>query len=240
MARFSSFLLALATVTASVNAQSSSSICRGDEITIDMSDPSAARPLVYVLDYTKDQLPNGVTLNRRTGIISGVIRDTGFQNRYNVGVIGTDPTTQGTYESIATIISEWCQGTRVSRFLLLDTDTNKIVRVVNDGDTIDLGCMGGFSIEAETFSEFAREAQSEGDLTARVKFTLDGKSIRTEKAFPFLLGGDVDGDYIDYSIAPGRHTLTATPYNPSGAVGKNLTITFTIVGDNHSQAPKGV
>lgn len=234
MAKFSSLLLTLALFTCQVTGERPPN-CFGDEVTIDLSNPSAVRPLIYTLDKTQDSLPPGLALDRRTGVVSGVLRDTGFQNAYNISVIGTDPTDSSVnYEDLwhvsTRIKSEWCTGSRVSRFLLINTDTNKIVRVVHDGDEIDLGChQGGFSMEVETFCEFSREAQSEGDLTSRVDFTLDGSHVSTETTFPYALGGNVNGKYIEFPIKAGEHVLTATPYNPSGDKGFQKTITFTIL-----------
>jgi Putative Ig domain len=219
------------------------SFCFGDEVTIDLSNPSAVKPLIYTLDKThdKNRLPPGLSLDRRTGVVSGVLRDVGFQNTYQISVIGTDPTDdESTWEATKHMSSEWCTGSRISRFLLINTDTNKIVRVVRNGDTIDLDCLltgGGFSMEVETFCEFAREAQSEGDLTSRVDFTLDGKHVSTATTFPYTLGGhDGNGNYLEFpNISAGQHVLTAMPYNPSGDKGFQKTITFTIVRKSNMQ-----
>ena len=209
-------------------------VCRGDEVTIDLSDPTASKPLIYTLDTSKgnNELPPGLTLGSRSGVLNGVVRDSGFSNTYNINVVGTDPTARGgdQYRGSAVLRVDWCLGARVSRFFLVDAVSNKIVRVVNDGDTIKLGCeVGAFNMEVETFTEIAREAQSEGDLTAKVTFELDGKVVRTESAFPFTLGGDVGGNYRKFPIQSGKHRLTATPFNLSGLKGEPKTIIFTIV-----------
>jgi hypothetical protein len=218
--------------------------CFGDEVTIDFSNPSpTGKPLIYTLDRGVT-LPPGLVLGRRTGIVTGVLRDTGFQNTYNITVIGTDPTDSttlydGLYRSTTLVTSMWCTGARISRFVLVTPNTNKVTRVVKDGESIHLACLGGgggFNMEVETFTEFPREAQSEGDLTVRVDFVLDEKFVRTERSFPYALGGDVKGKYLEFPIQPGKHTLTATPYNPSGIKGFAKTISFTIIQQQGADA----
>lgn len=205
-------------------------VCRGDEITLDLSDPNNPRPRIYTLDTVNfDPLPRTLSLNRRTGVINGIVRDTGFRNVYNIGVIATDPVNQQTVIRDAKIQVDWCQGARVSRFWLVDTDTNSPVRVLNNGDTVSLSSLGGFSIEVETAAEIATEAQSEGDLTTKVTFTLDGRTIRTESYWPYALGGDIAGDYHEFPIKLGEHRLEATPYNSSRERGESVEIIFYIV-----------
>lgn len=269
MTRFTSLLLASLVLFASSSSAQQEVTgqrppdCFGDEVTIDFSNslPNTRRsaPLLYTLERGAT-LPPGLVLDRRTGIVTGVLRDKGFQNVYNITVVGTDPTDPATpydrlHRSSAVVTSAWCTGARISRFLLVPTPTttttrthnnnnnNKVIptttRSIHNGDTIHLGCGGGveyggggggFNLEVETFSEFSREAQSEGDLTGHVEFVLDGRLVRTERAFPFALGGfDVNRGFLDFGISPGQHTLTAIPYNPSGHEGFSKTITFTIV-----------
>ena len=204
-------------------------VCRGEEITVDLSDPLAKRPKVYSLDTSMDALPSTVSLNRRTGVMNGLVRDAGFRNVYKIGVIGTDPVNQQSARAVTMIQVDWCQGTRVSRFYLVDTKTDSVLRVLNDGDTVNLGCLGGFGVEAETFAEIATEAQSEGELTHKVKFVLDGRGIRTESAFPYTLGGDNAGDYFPFLISAGEHRLKAIPYNSNGEQGVPKEIVFTVV-----------
>lgn len=205
-------------------------VCRGDEITVNLASKTSSRPLIYTLDPTYDALPQTLSLNRRTGVISGIVRDSGFRNVYNIGIIGTDPTNQDSVYAQTKIQVDWCQGARVSRFWLVNTDTNTVVRVLNDGDTVSLGCLdGGFSIEVETMAEIATEAQSEGDLTDSIKFRLDGRLVRTEDYWPYALGGDNQGDYHEFPISLGEHRLEAIPYNASREKGLAMEIVFNIV-----------
>lgn len=89
--------------------------------------------------------------------------------------------------------------------------------------------MGGFSVEVETGSEIATEAQSEGDLTDKVALKLDGQTIRTEGFYPYVLGGDIRGNYNTFPIELGEHRLEAIPYNSSGDRGVSKEIVFTVV-----------
>lgn len=203
-------------------------VCRGDEINVDMSVPGA-RPRIYEVDRTLDALPKSLTLNRRTGVLNGIVRDTGFRNVYSIGVIATDPVNQDTQHRSVEVTVDWCQGTRVSRFWLVDTETNLPVRVLNEGDTVNLAHLGGFSVDVETYAEIATEAQSEGDLTDKVTFKLDGQRIRTEGYWPYALGGDNAGDYHPFPITLGEHRLEAIPFNASGDEGVFKEIFFTVV-----------
>lgn len=221
------FLLWLSTMVLAID-NDFIQVCRGDEITVDLSVPNA-RPRIYEVDRTKDALPKNLSLNRRTGVINGIVRDTGFRNTYNIGVIGTDPVNQQSIFSSTTIQVDWCQGTRVSRFWLVDTVTDKPVRVLNNGDIVSLKCLGGFSVEVETYAEIATEAQSEGDLTDKVTFRVDGKTIRTEQLWPYALGGDNGGNYHPFPIQLGEHRLEAIPYNANREQGVSKEIVFTVV-----------
>ena len=222
MVKLFSLLLTLCLVACQARDDEVVTVCVGDEVNIDLSDPSSSKPLIYILQTFGgyDDLPPGLTLGRRSGVISGVASDPGSSMNYTLRVDGDDPTKSGTYTASVELSVKTCQGSRVSRFFLVDTVTDKIVRVVEDGDVIDLECeVGGFSMEAETYI-----------LPKKVSFQMDGNFIRTESVFPYALGGDTSGDYNSVEIAKGTHDLTATPFDAStGAVGEPKTISFTIV-----------
>jgi hypothetical protein len=210
-------------------------VCRGDEITVDFAPANASRrPRIYEIDRTLGPFPKSLTLNRRTGILNGIVRDSGFRNVYNLGVIITDPVSQDTTHQTVEITVDWCQGSRVSRFWVVDTDTNMPIRVLRNGDVVNLAHLGGFSVDVETYAEIATEAQSEGDLTDKVTFKLNGETIRTEEYWPYSLGGDKDGNYFPFPITVGEHRLEAIPFNSSGEIGVSKEILFTVI-DGESQ-----
>ena len=111
----------------------------------------------------------------------------------------------------------------VTRLTLIDASTDKAIRALSDGETIDLAKDGDrLNVRADVAGE-----------VGSVRFAVDGKVVRTESTAPFALAGDRNGDYAAWDIGPGRHTLTATPYarpNGQGAAGKPLRLTVTVAG----------
>jgi hypothetical protein len=64
-----------------------------------------------------------------------------------------------------------------------------------------------------------------------VRFNYDGTSSVDNSGPPFSLGDDA-GDYRPFTLTPGTHVLTATPYhfdNGNGVGGVPLTIRFTVI-----------
>ena len=111
----------------------------------------------------------------------------------------------------------------VKSFTLINADTDRAIRVLADGATVDLAKDGpALSIRADVSGK-----------VGSVRFAVDGEVTKTESTAPYALAGDREGDYSPWRLGPGRHTLTATPYakaKAQGAAGKALRITFTIVG----------
>jgi hypothetical protein len=111
----------------------------------------------------------------------------------------------------------------VTRFVLVDADTDRDIAPLQDGATIDRRKVGG------TINVRADVSGSVGS----VRFQIDGRTVRTENVAPYALAGDNNGDYNAWSIGGGRHILTATPYSERGATGeagKALEVTVTIKG----------
>ena len=101
----------------------------------------------------------------------------------------------------------------VTGLTLIDAASDRPVRALKDGDTIDFGKNGRIlSIRADVSGR-----------VGSVRFALDGKTVQTESTAPFALAGDRNGDYGAWQPAAGRHTLVATPYAQSGARGSRLT-----------------
>jgi hypothetical protein len=75
-------------------------------------------------------------------------------------------------------------------------------------------------------------AQTAPERVGSVKFELNGKAFRVEDVAPYSLAGDVAGDYWPWTPAPGKYTLTVTPYasaKAAGGAGTPLSVTFEIV-----------
>ncbi len=116
-------------------------------------------------------------------------------------------------------------GGAASAFTLINADSDTPVpgfAPLTVGAVIDPGALGTYALTVRA------------DLVGvgSVRFTIDGRHERTENVAPYALSGDVGGDYAAWSLAPGQHTVTATPYsgaNGSGTAGQVRSVTFTIV-----------
>jgi len=115
----------------------------------------------------------------------------------------------------------------VSRFVLINADTDQDIGPISDGDVLVLGSLptANLAIRADTVPA----------TVGSVRFDLDGTvGFRTENAAPYALFGDGNGNYKAWTGVPlvAAHSLTATPFtNKSGGgiAGTPLTIAFEIV-----------
>jgi hypothetical protein len=115
----------------------------------------------------------------------------------------------------------------VTSFTLMNADTDAPVPghdPLADGARIELARLPSRGLNVR--------ANVSAGAVGSVRFALDGDArYHSENSAPFALAGDAGGDYGEWTPAPGRHTLTATPYaepNCGGAAGKALTIRFTV------------
>ena len=135
------------------------------------------------------------------------------------------------------------EGNIVTGFELYNSASNAPLRVLNNGDTVNLGIdcsgsMAGCNVRAVVPSP-------EGD-TQSVRLNLDGGPIppgpfRNENGAPYFLGGDTAGDvfdlpigqpYIGAGLTVGSHTVNATPFsdnNGGGTAGPAASVTFNVV-----------
>ena len=114
----------------------------------------------------------------------------------------------------------------VSGFVLINSNDNSDIRVLKDGDEINLYGMQttNLNLRADTIG-----------IVESVRFDLDGQSgFKTDSAMPYALGGEDKGDYyrVNRISNLGFHTVTATPFSENrgaGQEGKPMTVTFTVV-----------
>ncbi|MHC4251928.1 MAG: DUF5060 domain-containing protein, partial [Planctomycetota bacterium] len=116
----------------------------------------------------------------------------------------------------------------VTSFTLVNADTDAPVPghdPLKDGARLELG-------KLPTRRLNVRANVSRGAVGS-VRFSLDGeRAYHSENSAPYALAGDAGGDFGAWTPAPGRHTLTATPYiqaNCRGGEGTALTVRFTAV-----------
>ncbi|MEQ8789382.1 MAG: DUF5060 domain-containing protein [Pirellulaceae bacterium] len=121
-------------------------------------------------------------------------------------------------------------GGEVTRLTLVDAKTNRDVGSLENGAALNRSELGAVNLRADVAGE-----------VASVRFTVDGRVFRTESTAPFALAGDNQGDYNAWNIAPGKHTVKATPFSQSaarGEAGKALEITVTVTGPAGESAPR--
>jgi hypothetical protein len=118
-------------------------------------------------------------------------------------------------------------GLVVNNFTLINSDSNKDIRELKNGDVIDFSALGtkNLNIRANVGSQ----------QPGSVIFLLNGKRT-TENVAPYAMAGDGNNgqNYYAWTPAPGKYTLVATPYSSSnggGTAGKEVTISFTVVND---------
>lgn len=92
---------------------------------------------------------------------------------------------------------------------LINADTDQRLGLLMPGQVIVLGGPG-INIEAT------------GSKIGSVRFTLNGKVVRTENAPPFAMFGDNAADFAPWDVTPGSYTIRATAYSKDNAGGTNL------------------
>ncbi|GAB3045026.1 hypothetical protein GCM10027185_56050 [Spirosoma pulveris] len=115
---------------------------------------------------------------------------------------------------------------RVTRFWLINADTDQPIRELTQGSVVNLTSLPTRHINIQAVTEPA--------TTGSVVFTLSGQQARqqTETVTPYALFGDNQGDYQGWTPAAGSYHLTATPYaeaGGTGAIGTPLTVSFTVL-----------
>jgi len=126
-----------------------------------------------------------------------------------------------------------CTGNAVCSFVLYNSDTDMAIRALADGDTVSISA--DCSNDPTKCNIEAVVASPEG-ATQSVKLNLNGGSVRTESAFPYMLGGDT-GAGADINRIPepglalGTSTVNAIPFseNSGGTAGTAGSVTFNVV-----------
>ena len=111
----------------------------------------------------------------------------------------------------------------VTRFFLINADTNADIREIHHNETINLATDGkNLNIRAETTG-----------IEGSVVFELDGVKV-IENVAPYALQGDVSGDYKVWAPTAGSYSILATPFaEPKGvgAAGDSLAIIVNVVNN---------
>jgi uncharacterized delta-60 repeat protein len=126
----------------------------------------------------------------------------------------------------ATIKYSQTMGTVISSFTLIDPLTDKEIRELKDGDTINLAAL--------TTTKLNIRANITAATTDSVVFSLSGQQSRhhTEYIAPYALFVNDKENYFGSTLQPGDYTLTAIPYSAAGGQsepGTPLTIHFHVL-----------
>ncbi len=116
-------------------------------------------------------------------------------------------------------------------FTLVDASTNRDIRPLRDGDTINFETAGGaLNIRADVRGEVdsVRFELSQGQRT----------DTKRETAAPYSIGGDRRGDYDDWTPQAGKYRLTAVALSGPKAAGRSQTVSFTVVGTPKQVSPR--
>jgi hypothetical protein len=107
----------------------------------------------------------------------------------------------------------------ILRLVLANATNESDIRALTDGMQIDVNALG---IAASALNI---RADAASDVT-QVAFYINGVYLSTEIARPFLLFGDLSGDYNLGALVVGHtYTIEAIP-----STGSSLTLTFSIIG----------
>lgn len=112
----------------------------------------------------------------------------------------------------------------VLSYTLVNAETNEDIMAINDGDTLDIAMIGTNRLNIR--------ANIEPETTGSVRFTLNGRELRTENVFPYAAFSDSNGDYIVWEPELIDYILTATPFSQAKAMGVEGpadSLSFTVV-----------
>ncbi len=121
----------------------------------------------------------------------------------------------------------------VTGFLLVDAESNQVLRSVADGDIIDLSSYENknFNVMVKTntndIGSVYLRLQTSNDRLNRPELVIE----RTENKTPYALFGDKKGDYRNWQPEINNYSLLAIPYpesNRQGMSGKVRAINFSV------------
>lgn len=119
-------------------------------------------------------------------------------------------------------------GPSVTSFTLIDGNTDRDIRTIVDGETLNL---------AELPSKLNIRANTNPSMVGSVLFVMNDYRS-SENGAPYAIYGDENGDYYGVGFKTGNYTLSGTAYtraNNSGVAGRTLTVRFNMVWKEQSQ-----
>ncbi|MCC7469702.1 MAG: hypothetical protein IT284_01010 [Bacteroidetes bacterium] len=117
----------------------------------------------------------------------------------------------------------------IEKFLLINADTDTVIKELVNGTTIDISNGTNYTIQAVTSP----------DVVGSVLFRINNKN-RSDSSAPYAVyRDDGNGNFYPTNFEAGDYTLVATPFALArviGLKGQSKTVTFSIVDQNISQA----
>lgn len=119
-----------------------------------------------------------------------------------------------------------CNPLRLTRFVLVNAETNEDIRVIEEGDILDLNELpDGLNVRVEA-----------GDGVKSVTFAMTPNNNPhfkgEENERPYSLFGDIGDDYNEGTFSIGAHSLSASPFSElraTGDEGETLSVNFQVV-----------
>ena len=101
---------------------------------------------------------------------------------------------------------------RVEAFILVDADTDKDIRAVEDGAVLDL---------AQLPPNLTLRVDTDPPMVGSVTFRIDGGAPRSESIGPYSISSDDGrGNFAPWMLALGAHTVNATPFDAADGGGR--------------------
>lgn len=136
----------------------------------------------------------------------------------NTAAVGQTPPTTTTPPPASTTPTAFA----VSKLVLINASTQKEVRQLTNGDTINL------AVDGSSLNIRADVTGTVGSVT----FVLDGAVVRTENGAPFAFAADDSGKYRKWTPTLGAHKIQALSYqsdNRVGTVGGAVEVTVNVI-----------
>ncbi len=127
--------------------------------------------------------------------------------------------------SVQTSSASTTSSLAVTRFVLINADTDQPIMELKDGMTLSLSQLPTRHLNIR--------ADTSPSVVGSVRFGLNSNpNYRLERNAPYALAGDLSGDYRSWTPASGTYQVTATPYTSSdgsGTPGSALTIKINVI-----------
>ncbi|WP_221392023.1 FG-GAP-like repeat-containing protein [Dyadobacter sp. NIV53] len=114
-------------------------------------------------------------------------------------------------------------GAVVSSLILVNAETDQAIQTLQNGDVIDLSVLPTAKINIR--------AVTHPDTVGSVEFNMNNRLVVWENEVPYVIGGDINGDYRAWTLPTGYHRLTVTPCDGKygqGKKGKPYSLNFTV------------